>query len=622
MQALTTTPKINIEDESSRFLRNLVRGRGVQKEEDWHNNNSTLHQRAIVLDLENLRESPSQIIHDLFIHNRENRENILVAVPVAGWTTGEPTEGCSLFALFSKSAREGRLLGEYAQSFSLSPFTTAKNANLILRVSKAAQKMEVFKQGDATFFRVSAGVRITDADEYLFKKGLALPPNMPTLHVASLVGAAANGCYGPGRDYTSMTSNIVEMKIVNAIGQRLVLSATENPDLFNVLRDCHMSSGCFVSEITLANIQPKFLMRRHNVLYKNVIDFTKKMYERNQLTDEHFIAMYIPVDIQKEDNTSPRIRVTTFAKTNEPKKNENKCFEQKDLSAYLSLMTAEAGEPLIDLIVRSETLRPFFPFILKTAALKTFGIEEETIEIDWSASIAHIFSTYTDLPLCDINWLIQVNSSEEARDLLIALLHLTENLLKQYAEKNQFPLFNAFSRYLRGIYYPEGQGGVAATAVNQPHQSILSFEFVTYTQLAETEAFKHLVNEVVRFLSDRGLIFKYHPGKTWPDNVRSLTQIFNDAIGKKRLQNFKEAVYKLHGGELNIPFSPLLTPQKKEFIGLEAGKGKAQALIHQEVIHERCTKSQETGALKKILELAQEQDNKEIIEQVRKKLEA
>jgi len=614
MLEMTSIRKSSAGDQQ--FLRLLAKEHGTHKEEEWHNNNSTIHQRAYVIDLDNISKAPVEIIRSLFVRNQQNGGYPLVAVPVAGFAA--PIPRFSLLSCFSPATMEERLVEEYAKSFSLSPFTTAKHADLILRISKKAQRMKIITKGKETFFQASAGVRINDADDFLQTRGFALPPNMPTLHVASLVGAAANGCYGPGRDYGPMTTSIVEMKVINALGQRLKLSSKENADLFSIFRDCHLGV-CFVEKITL-KIQPKFLLKRHNILYRDVHDLTQKMNLKNPLLDEHFILMYIPVDIQEKEFISPRIMVTTFERTNESEKRGHGCKECKDLSAYMSLLTTEAGEPLIDLIVQKESLRHFYPFILKAGALKTFGKEEQTTEVDWSPSITHIFTTYTSSPIYDINWLIQVNNSDEAGELLKALLELTESHLKQDAEEGEYPLFNAFSRYLKGVSYCEGEGGIAATAVDFPHQSVLSFEFVTHSPLAETKAFKHLVGEVVKLLTDRGMKFRYHPGKNWPDNIHSLTQIFTDAIGKKRLKNFQEAVFKIHGGERNIPYSPFLTPQKKEFIGLSDAP-KEKVLLKSNDIAKECTKAQEKEALKKIIQLAEEYNSNETKQQAQQQLE-
>ena len=394
----------------------LLKSFGLKKMETWRNNNSTLQQEAYIIDLKNLYSQPAKIISELFNLKLKYKDQTFVAVPVAGW---KPKKVSILNGIFNAEAKE-TLLKEYAQSFSLSAVTTAKNASLILRASEKAQKMEIIIVEDQHFFRVSAGVRITDADKFLFESGYALLPNMPTLHVASLVGAAANGCYGPARNYQSMTTDIVEMKIINAMGHQMTLSANENSDLFYVLRDGHLGT-CFVSELTL-KIEPKFLMKRHNILFQDVNSLKHEMLHNNFIDKEHFIAMYIPVDIRDKDDHSPRIRITNFERTNEEPTKNVKTQNQRDYCDYLNLRLTETGEPLIGFITQHPSLRQFFPFVLKTAAAKTYGCERETIEIDYSAPIAHVFGTYTDLPIYDINWLIQVEGADDARKLFLSSL--------------------------------------------------------------------------------------------------------------------------------------------------------------------------------------------------------
>lgn len=596
----------------SGFKDTLANEYGVKREEEWHNNNSTLKQQAYVIDLKKISQG-SDIIYRVYQYNRDRKNQPIVIVPVAGWKMEVPTEGVSsFFQCWSSSERKERLTAEYAQSFSLSRFTTAVNADLVLRVSRVAQQHSIIHGVGGTVMQVTPGYRIIDADDMLHAHALALPPNMPTLHVASIVGAAANGCYGPARDHGPMTTNIVEMKVVTPLGDRITLSSRENSKLFAIFRDCHLSAGFFVEHISLGNIVQDYLMKRHSILYHDVPELMVAMMKRNPLHQEHFIAMYIPVDIKEKHHHAPRIRITTCAKTYESISDETKCRETRELGDYIKLMKTEAGEPIIDLVTRSESLRSFYPFILKTAALETYGTERETTEIDYSAQILHIFKTYTDLPIADINWLIQVNSTDEARSLLLELLQITEDQLVQYAEQEQYPLFNAFARYLKGLCDPDGTNGIAPTLTDQPHQSILSFELLSYTPLAETKAFKELVNKIVTHLKVKKFKFKYHPGKTMPDDIRSLTQYFTDPIDMKRLQNFQRALEEIHGGRDNLAISPFLTPQKREFLGLapiEEQKEK-KTLICSKSGH--CTKKEEKAALKGIIKIAKDHKDAEV----------
>jgi len=58
---------------------------------------------------------------------------------------------------------------------------------------------------------------VTDAVQYLFKKGVALPPSMPTLHVASIFGAMSNEIYGPEVNTGPASAKIAKMKIITYV---------------------------------------------------------------------------------------------------------------------------------------------------------------------------------------------------------------------------------------------------------------------------------------------------------------------------------------------------------------------------------------------------------------------
>jgi hypothetical protein len=285
-------------------------------------------------------------------------------------------------------------------------------------------------------------------------------------------------------------------------------------------------------------------------------------------------------------------------------------------------MVTEAGEPLIELIANSTTLRPYFPLILKSAALKTYGFEKESTHVDWSARALHIFGTYTDLPIYDINWLIQVDNRDDAAELEADLLTLTDKILKEEGVQKNFPILNSFVRHTKGVADPSGEKGIAPTMVDKETQSIIAFEFVTYTSLSKTDAFKRLVNEVIAYLKTNNRKFTYHYAKNMPDNITSLTQLMTDDIGRKRLNNLQQSVFKFHGGEDNLQYSPFLTPQKKKFIGLGAEGGGMEIQLKRSPKVKRLTNVQKKQALIKIIEIAGEHDNHKVVKKANKQLKS
>jgi hypothetical protein len=585
----------NYPSQRQEFLATLMAECGVTEKQHWQNNNGTVSQTAYVVDVKEMDEVAT-IIAKLFAYNQSSQERPLLAVPVAGWHVDD----ASCLSFQSSRARKKQLVAEYAKSFSLSPFTTAEQADVILRVSKAAQRIEVFEnERGQRFLRVTAGVRITDAEQFLAARRLAFRPNMPTLQMASLVGAASNGSYGPAKNYRALSTNIIEMKVIAPTGQPLNLSAKENGELFAVLRDCHMGAGFFVSEMTLKNIEPDFSMKRTDLLFKDAEEFALAMEEKNLLNKPHWIMHYFP---------NERFRVTTFERTLEAPSAATQPQKHLDVADYVNLVETNAGEPLINHIVASKRLRPFFPLVLKVASIKTFGTEKERVEIDNSSTTVHILRTYTESPITDINWLIQVKDGDAARELLVGLMQFIEGKLQALALREQYPLLTIYARFLKGIYYPAGEGGVAPTAVDHSGQSVLSFELLSYAALQKTKGYKFICQAVIKYLNAQGCKYKYHPGKTWPEHLSSLTELFTDAIDQQRLANFQRAIIELHGGVDQLPFSPLLTPQKKRFIGLDSTPSPGQSA---QTVN-RVTSQQRKGALLKILELAEEHEQDDL----------
>lgn len=597
------------------FLRKLAKDYGVEKKQKWVNNNSTLVQRAYVIDCKDLERDPADIISRIYEYNRGSGRAPVLCIPVSGWNPDKKASALTV---------------EYAQSFSLSNMTTTGSlpVDFILRAAGDTHKIEVFKlegekyvpmpikqiTSDGKYFaRITAGVRITDADTELFEKyGLAFFPNNTTLHPAALSGILMNGCYGPDGKDGPISTKTVEMRVTDIFGNLITLSATENADLFRVLRDCSMGT-CFYLRDFMVEVERKFPMKQHNVVYKDVAELTKAMKIENPINQDHFIAMYFPIE--------NGLRITTFARTNEKPVHEIS-QDEKNFDDCLSLMVTETGEPLIELLANSTTLRPYFPLVLKSAALKTYGFEKESTRIDWSARALHIFGTYTDLPIYDINWLIQVEDLEDAGQIMVDLLTLTEKLLKEEGVQQHFPILNAFVRYTKGVADPIGEKGSAPTMVDKESQGIIAFEFVTYTSLSKTDAFKRVVNEVIGYLKTNDRKFTYHYPKHMPDNITSLTQLRTDDLGKKRLLNTQKAVFDMHGGKDNIQYSPFLTPEKKKFIALGDEEKEVEIKLKHGSKVKRLTNVQKKQALAKIIEIAGEHNNSKVVKKANKQLKS
>jgi len=578
------------------FLQGLMPGYGGVKK-GWANYNGNLEQKDTwLLDFKNLDKDPSAFIGEVWKYNRKNKDNI-ITVPVAGYEAPKAHWYDLFTGFFSSSARKRRTEDEFSESFSLSRFTTALNADVVLRVSKAAQFMNIVEDDDGIFLEVSSGVTIDEAEQFLDKEGYAFRPRMTTLHKATVAGAMAPGCYGPSD--APITSEIVELTVVKPNGKVIVLSAKKNAGRFSVLKDAHLGAGFFVIKIKMP-IVPQFIMQRRNVLYQDVDDFAQGLLEKKWIEEKHYMAMYIPVDMDKEGEHFPRIRVTTLKRTDKSEKKLAICPKYSDVCDYFSLFRNEAGEPIIDLVTQTEQLRPYTPWLLKFAAMSTYGFDEDTKERGKSHKMYHPLRAYTD-SIFDINWMIQIEDRDEARELQIELFDLAEKQLKEYEREDIYPLLNLFARYQGGVSYPEGEGGIAPTATDYEHQGILSFEFVTFMALSKTEAVRELIEIIKDYLNDRGNKFVYHPPKHMPHYIDSLTQMLTDDIGRKRLEIFQRAIIKMHGKKKDrTKDSPFLTRQKRKFIGLPPLKGEEMTECLEETRECECSKEQEAKALKRL----------------------
>jgi len=572
----------------------LDRYRGVWGK--WRNNNTTVVEKDVcVLETTFPCLDPKQILPDLWLYNMASDLPPIVMMPVAGCHV---PKGSWYDSILEKMKL--RVKREYKQSFSLPDLTAG--AQLYLRVAQAAQKIRLFKEKGKWRLRVSAGVTVEEAEAYLHKRKLAFRfVNNPTIQKVSVVGALANDCYGPGKNHPSMTGNIAEMRVISPKGELLNLRKKgPHKNLFRIFRHRHMGAAFYVRDVVLKNITRRFRVKRTSVLYKDYKAFKKGMKENDWIGKEHFIMQFFPVDIEKEGDHFFRYRVVTFERTDEKPKKSAKPGYLKDIWTFLSLMSTEIGEPLIDLIVRSENLHVFLPYLFRLAAKTTFGSEENVVEIGWSHLMAHIFDTYTDLPIHDVNWLIDVEGEEDAQELLLKLMRVNRNHLRAAQKSEEYPIFNAFGRY-----YKSAKTG----------KMVLSVELLTYPFLAKSMAYLDLEDAFLDFLDREEYKYDFHPGKHLPARLRSLPEVYaNDPERMEELEIFKSAVCCLHGGEEMIRFSPILSEAKKRFLGfLEPVEASGKFRYW-------CTEEQEKRALNKIIELAECDECEDIAGQAREQL--
>lgn len=589
------------------FLKNLVGEYGVKERVEWASYNGNVHRKSVyVVEIQNIDKDAAHILTEIFNYNMASKSNPIHVVPVAGWNTANSKTKDERIAAYV-------LEKEYANSYSFQR-TVDKDTDVVLRIAKTAMKMKVIHKDNESFLETTPNARIRDADEFLHlsEDGYAFPPNMTTIHVISL-GGCATGTFGPSKKLGSMTTNIVAMKVINPLGKPMELSAHQNPELFHVVRDCHLGMCFFVRELTF-KIEPQYVMKRTKVLYHNMADYTQAMLNKNVIEKDHFIAMYIPVDIDKENNESYRFQITTYKRTNLVPSGLSQ--SQKDVADCVQLIKTELGEPLINCITTSKKLHKFFPLIQKQVVNTVYGSLKKSSEVDYSHRIVHPLNTYTDSELRDLCPFIMTESYEDALRIKLEILALTENTLKELAKKGSYPILNAYVRYTRGVPDSSVTGGIAPTAVDKESQGILAFEYLTYANLAETEGYKELEATLLSYLKNCERKFNFHPGKHLPFGMRSLNEILTDEIGQKRQQNFFKAFVECHEGEENIQFSPLATPEKKEFVGYKNTNAIKETIFHREIPPEK-----QIQALHTIIPIAKQNNDHNLLNKALEHLE-
>ncbi len=97
--------------------------------------------------------------------------------------------------------------------------------------------------------KVQAGIRFYELIQVLEKNGLALI-NLGSIDQQSLAGAASTGTHGTGLNFKILGSHIIELSIIKADGEKLIVNKHKQEDLY---RACIVNIGMLgvISEIKL-----------------------------------------------------------------------------------------------------------------------------------------------------------------------------------------------------------------------------------------------------------------------------------------------------------------------------------------------------------------------------------
>jgi len=133
------------------------------------------------------------------------------------------------------------------------------------------------------------GIKLWQLNEYLDKHGLALK-NLGSISKQSVAGAISTGTHGTGINYQILGSQIEQLSLIKADGEKITIHRERDRELFN---QCVVNLGSLgvISEITL-NIVPAFRLHDYTVAI-TYEDAVEKLEELVAGTD-HFKMWWFP----------------------------------------------------------------------------------------------------------------------------------------------------------------------------------------------------------------------------------------------------------------------------------------------------------------------------------------
>jgi len=105
---------------------------------------------------------------------------------------------------------------------------------------------------------VKAGTKLNILTSALFQEGLAME-NLGDIDVQSLAGAISTGTHGTGKDFGTLSTQVIALRFINGKGEIISCSETENRELFKAAQ---VSMGIIgiITEITLQCI-PAYILK-------------------------------------------------------------------------------------------------------------------------------------------------------------------------------------------------------------------------------------------------------------------------------------------------------------------------------------------------------------------------
>lgn len=129
-------------------------------------------------------------------------------------------------------------------------------------------------------FDVAANTVLVAAGEELWQKGLGMQ-NMPDINTQTFAGAIATSTHGTGINYGSMSSDVVQLSLVNGLGEEITCNQNENTELFNAARTNIGSLGV-ITNIRM-QAQDKYYLKETTWM----MDLEEGLASAESLRDKH-----------------------------------------------------------------------------------------------------------------------------------------------------------------------------------------------------------------------------------------------------------------------------------------------------------------------------------------------
>lgn len=136
---------------------------------------------------------------------------------------------------------------------------------------------------------VKAGSNIKFLGEELYQNGLA-QENLGDIDVQSIAGAISTGTHGTGVEFGNLATQVEEMTFINAKGERITCSESQNHDIFKAAQVSLGSMGV-ITQIKLKCL-PKYILELRNVK-SNITDTLAKL-EQYKKENRNFEFYYFP----------------------------------------------------------------------------------------------------------------------------------------------------------------------------------------------------------------------------------------------------------------------------------------------------------------------------------------